>query len=226
MGSRVCNTNAEKSHRYPSETPKTLDDWSKVLTRGRRRVLQTERRRHPLRQDKIPATSGKPPVHCPHDTSRDSDTRQPPGTKSIKSLTPAYASSIPNTQIFRINVAGWDKAKEAPKSRSRDIRRRFLRRRGIEIAERGIQDSRRAACGIEYTTPGYSNTLDHRGGVHSGLRRGQGRSMVTTVPSRNQVSISTPTLATDSEGAYNLSKTTKFLRRSRHLEHRFHYLRQ
>ena len=36
----------------------------------------------------------------------------------------------------------------------------------------------------------------------------------------------TPILATDSEGAYNLSKTTKFLRRSRHIEHRFHYLRQ
>ena len=35
-----------------------------------------------------------------------------------------------------------------------------------------------------------------------------------------------PLLVTDSEGAYNLSKTAKFSRRSRHIEHRFHYLRQ
>jgi len=34
----------------------------------------------------------------------------------------------------------------------------------------------------------------------------------------------TLTLMTDSEGAYNLSKTLKFMRRSRHIEHRFHYL--
>lgn len=36
----------------------------------------------------------------------------------------------------------------------------------------------------------------------------------------------TPTLYTDSEGAYNLSKASKFARRSHHIEHRFHYLRQ
>ena len=33
-----------------------------------------------------------------------------------------------------------------------------------------------------------------------------------------------PTLVTDSEGAYNLSKTSQFLRRSRHIEHRYHYI--
>ena len=36
----------------------------------------------------------------------------------------------------------------------------------------------------------------------------------------------TPTLITDSEGAYGLSKSPKFARKSRHIEHRFHYLRQ
>ena len=36
----------------------------------------------------------------------------------------------------------------------------------------------------------------------------------------------TPTLYTDSEGAYNLSKASKFASRSWHIEHRFHYLRQ
>jgi len=35
-----------------------------------------------------------------------------------------------------------------------------------------------------------------------------------------------PRLWTDSEGAQNLSQTSRFLRRSRHIEHRFHYLRQ
>jgi hypothetical protein len=35
-----------------------------------------------------------------------------------------------------------------------------------------------------------------------------------------------PVLKTDSEGALHLSKTQKFQRRSRHIEHRFHYLRQ
>jgi len=35
-----------------------------------------------------------------------------------------------------------------------------------------------------------------------------------------------PQLYTDSEGAYGLSKSPKFARRSRHIEHRFHYLRQ
>ena len=35
-----------------------------------------------------------------------------------------------------------------------------------------------------------------------------------------------PYLITDSEGSYNLAKTAKFLRRSRHIEHRYHYLRQ
>ena len=35
-----------------------------------------------------------------------------------------------------------------------------------------------------------------------------------------------PVLKTDSEGAYNLSQTAKFLRRSRHIEHRYHYLWQ
>jgi len=34
------------------------------------------------------------------------------------------------------------------------------------------------------------------------------------------------TLYTDSEGAYNLSKVSKFARRSRHIEHRYYYLRQ
>jgi len=38
--------------------------------------------------------------------------------------------------------------------------------------------------------------------------------------------LTTPTLYTDSEGAYGLSKSPKFARRSRHIEHRFHYLRQ
>jgi len=36
----------------------------------------------------------------------------------------------------------------------------------------------------------------------------------------------TPVLKTDSEGAYNLAQTSKFLWRSRHIEHRYHYLRQ
>ena len=35
-----------------------------------------------------------------------------------------------------------------------------------------------------------------------------------------------PRLTTDSEGAYDLAKTAKFQRRSRHIEHRFHYLRK
>jgi len=43
----------------------------------------------------------------------------------------------------------------------------------------------------------------------------------------SEIGISTlPTLKTDSEGAYHLSKTPKFMHRSRHIEHRFHYLRQ
>lgn len=35
-----------------------------------------------------------------------------------------------------------------------------------------------------------------------------------------------PTLITDSEGALHLAKTSKFHRRSRHIEHRYHYIRQ
>lgn len=35
-----------------------------------------------------------------------------------------------------------------------------------------------------------------------------------------------PTLYTDSEEAFNLSKTAKFARRSRHIDHHYHYLRQ
>lgn len=35
-----------------------------------------------------------------------------------------------------------------------------------------------------------------------------------------------PTLVTDSEGVYNLSKTAKFFRRSCHIDLRYHYLRQ
>jgi len=35
-----------------------------------------------------------------------------------------------------------------------------------------------------------------------------------------------PVLKTDSEGVYNLSQAAKFLRRSWHMEHRYHYLRQ
>lgn len=35
-----------------------------------------------------------------------------------------------------------------------------------------------------------------------------------------------PVLTTDSEGAFNLAQTTKYLRRSRHIDHRYHYLRQ
>ena len=35
-----------------------------------------------------------------------------------------------------------------------------------------------------------------------------------------------PTLITDSEGALNLSQTNKYLRRTRHIDHRYHYLRQ
>jgi len=38
------------------------------------------------------------------------------------------------------------------------------------------------------------------------------------------IEMSTPTLTTDSEGAYHLSKTSKFLRRSRHIEHRYYYI--
>ena len=38
--------------------------------------------------------------------------------------------------------------------------------------------------------------------------------------------VSQPNLHTDSEGAYNLSKQPKVARRSRHIENRFHYLRQ
>ena len=41
-----------------------------------------------------------------------------------------------------------------------------------------------------------------------------------------KVKIETPILKTDSEGAYNLSQTAKFLRRSRHIQHRYHYIRQ
>jgi len=41
-----------------------------------------------------------------------------------------------------------------------------------------------------------------------------------------KVKIETPILRTDSEGAYNLSQTAKVLRCSRHIQHRYHYLRQ
>jgi hypothetical protein len=44
--------------------------------------------------------------------------------------------------------------------------------------------------------------------------------------SEMKIDTNTPILMTDSEGALNLSKTSKFQRRSRHIEHRFHYLRQ
>jgi len=45
--------------------------------------------------------------------------------------------------------------------------------------------------------------------------------------SLNELGITTnPTLHTDSEGAYNLSKRSKFTRRSHHIEHRYHYLHQ
>ena len=40
------------------------------------------------------------------------------------------------------------------------------------------------------------------------------------------ISLKTPILKTDSEGAYSLSQTSKFLRCSHHIEHRYHYLRQ
>jgi len=40
------------------------------------------------------------------------------------------------------------------------------------------------------------------------------------------IEMSTPTLTTDSEGAYHLSKTSKFLRHSQHIEHRYHYIWQ
>ena len=33
-------------------------------------------------------------------------------------------------------------------------------------------------------------------------------------------------MKTDSEGAFNVSKTAKFTCRSRHIEHEYHYLRQ
>lgn len=36
----------------------------------------------------------------------------------------------------------------------------------------------------------------------------------------------TPVLVTDSEGAAHLAKTNAFLRRTRHINHRYHYLRQ
>jgi len=43
----------------------------------------------------------------------------------------------------------------------------------------------------------------------------------------SEIEISTlPTLRTDSEGAYHLSKIPKFMRRSRHMEHCFHYFCQ
>ena len=35
-----------------------------------------------------------------------------------------------------------------------------------------------------------------------------------------------PVLKTDNKGAYNLAQTSKFLWRSHHIEHRYHYLRQ
>jgi hypothetical protein len=44
--------------------------------------------------------------------------------------------------------------------------------------------------------------------------------------SKRNIDTNTPILMTDFEGALNLSKTSKFQRRSRHIEHRFHYLRQ
>jgi len=40
------------------------------------------------------------------------------------------------------------------------------------------------------------------------------------------VSSKIPILKTDSEGAYNLSQTAQFLQRSRHIEHRYHYIHQ
>jgi len=35
-----------------------------------------------------------------------------------------------------------------------------------------------------------------------------------------------PLLSTDSEGSYNLTQTSRCLRRTRHIEHRYHYIRQ
>ena len=39
------------------------------------------------------------------------------------------------------------------------------------------------------------------------------------------VSTHVPMMTTDSEGAFNLTQTTKYLRRSRHIDHRYHYIR-
>ena len=38
--------------------------------------------------------------------------------------------------------------------------------------------------------------------------------------------VTTPVLTTDSEGAFNLSKTNGYMRRTRHIDHRYHYIRQ
>ena len=40
------------------------------------------------------------------------------------------------------------------------------------------------------------------------------------------VTTRTPVITTDSEGAFNLTQTNKYLRRSRHIDHRYHYIRQ
>jgi len=79
---------------------------------------------------------------------------------------------------------------------------------------------RKPAGEMVQSRAGYGVPICDGSGVYCGLRGYEGCGL-------SEIGILTlPTLKTDSEGAYHLSKRPKFMHRSCHIEHRFHYLCQ
>jgi len=80
----------------------------------------------------------------------------------------------------------WTALKESRQPRNKDICRRVIRRRGIQVTERCDDDSREPISQMVQLKTRDSVTLNNRSRVYSGLRRSKGRGLDATIPTRTR----------------------------------------
>ena len=232
--SRKCYTDPTESYRKHHQyallrknqgTMRTINTWQVIFTALRWEVSSGRGPRR-CQSKNLPVNSRRFAVYRTSDQALDFNPGQPPRTTSIKSKAREPESCAGDIGVFVLNEKRRDYFTKTYEAQSHNIRRCQIRRRNSSLPDRSTDQPEITTDGMVQSKTRYSLLVGDWSRIHSGMWRREGFHMGVAIPRRNQVQIELPTLTTDSEGAFKLTQTTKYLRRSRHIDQQSHYIRQ
>jgi hypothetical protein len=117
-------------------------------------------------------------------------------------------------------------SKNFNQSRCRDMGGHFIRGGRLTQPNRSASDSSRATDQLVLSTTGRSGPLSDGGRIHCRCEGAKDAAWIQQIlPELGQQNI-TPTMRLDNEAAGKVTQTSPYHRRTRHIEHRYHYVRE